>query len=115
MVVRHGSAPGLASVRRTLEGRPEMLAHGPAAVLHAILDQVVDDYLDVADAVELDVDTMESDVFSPGHGDDAERIYQLKRELIEFKHAVFPMARPLERLTEGADGLVSARDGPLLP
>ena len=54
---------------------------------------------------------MESDVFSPGHGDDAERIYQLKRELIEFKHAVFPMARPLERLTEGADGLVSGEMG----
>jgi magnesium transporter len=111
VVVRHGSAPGLSTVRRTLEGRPEMLAHGPAAVLHAIVDQVVDDYLDVADAVELDVDTMESDVFSTGHGDDAERIYQLKRELIEFKHAAYPMARPMERLSEGADGLVSAEMG----
>jgi magnesium transporter len=111
VVVRHGSAPGLARVRRALECRPDMLAHGPASVLHAITDQVVDDYLDVADAVELDVDALESDVFSAGHGDDAERIYQLKRELIEFKHAVYPMARPLERLTEGADGLVNAEMG----
>jgi magnesium transporter len=111
VVVRHGSAPGLAKVRRALECRPDMLAHGPSAVLHAIADQVVDDYLDVADAVELDVDQMESDVFSAGHGDDAARIYQLKRELIEFKHAVYPMARPLERLTDGAEGLVSAEMG----
>ncbi len=111
VVVRHGSAPGLARVRRSLEARPEMLAHGPVAVLHAIADQVVDDYLDVADAVEFDVDALESDVFSSSHGDDAERIYQLKRELIEFKHAVYPMARPLERLTDGADGLVSAEMG----
>lgn len=111
VVVRHGSAPGLAAVRRTLENRPEMLAHGPASVLHAIVDHVVDDYLDVADAVELDVDALESDVFSTAHGDDAERIYQLKRELIEFKHAVYPTARPLERLTEGADGLVNAEMG----
>lgn len=106
VVVRHGSAPGLAGVRKSLEARPEMLRLGPAAVLHAIADQVTDDFLDVADAVELDVDTLESDVFSPVHGDDAERIYQLKRELIEFKHAVYPMARPLERLTEGAEGLI---------
>jgi magnesium transporter len=111
VVVRHGSAPGLARVRRALESRPEILAHGPTAVLHAITDQVVDDYVDVADAVELDVDTLESDVFSPEHGDDASRIYQLKRELIEFKRAVFPLARPLERLTEGADGLISAEMG----
>jgi magnesium transporter len=107
VVVRHGSAPGLARVRRALEARPDMLAHGPASVLHAITDQVTDDYLDVADAVELDVDALESDVFSSTRVDDAERIYQLKREMIEFKHAVFPLARPLERLTEGADGLIS--------
>ncbi|SEO25196.1 magnesium/cobalt transporter CorA [Actinacidiphila rubida] len=108
VVVRHGSAPGLARVRRALEARPEMLRHGPAAVLHAITDQVVDDYLDVADAVELDVDTLESEVFAAAQGDDAERIYQLKRELIEFKHAVVPMARPLQRLSEDPDPLVSA-------
>lgn len=113
VVVRHGSAPGLSRVRRALEARPEMLRHGPAAVLHAIADQVVDDYLDVADAVELDVDTLESDVFSPraaatGDGDDAERIYQLKRELIEFKHAVVPMARPLQRLSEDPDPQIGA-------
>jgi magnesium transporter len=100
VVVRHGSAPGLGRVRRSLEARPETLAQGPAAVMHAIADQVVDDYLDVADAVELDVEQLEADVFSAGHGDDAERIYQLKRELIEFKRAVQPMARPLQRLAE---------------
>ncbi|MFI0943726.1 magnesium/cobalt transporter CorA [Streptomyces sp. NPDC021020] len=107
VVVRHGSAPGLSRVRHALEARPDMLAHGPAAVLHAITDQVTDDYLDVADAVELDVEALETDVFSSTRVDDAERIYQLKREMIEFKHAVFPLARPLERLTEGADGLLS--------
>jgi magnesium transporter len=111
VVVRHGSAPGLSRVRQDLECRPEKLVHGPAAVLHAIVDRVVDDYMDVADAVELDVDALESDVFSAAHGDDAERIYQLKRELIEFKHAVYPMARPLDRLTEGADGLIGAEMG----
>ncbi|MCL2553210.1 MAG: magnesium/cobalt transporter CorA [Actinomycetia bacterium] len=107
VVVRHGSAPGLTRVRRRLEAHPELLRHGPAAVLHAITDQVVDDYLDVADAVEFDVDAMESDVFSSTHEDDAERIYQLKRELIQFKHAVVPLARPLQRLSEDPDSLVS--------
>ncbi|WNI15283.1 magnesium/cobalt transporter CorA [Actinacidiphila sp. ITFR-21] len=111
VVVRHGSAPGLTRVRRALESRPEMLGHGPAAVLHAITDQVVDDYLDVVDEVERDVDELESDVFSANHDDDAERIYQLKRELIEFKRAVHPMARPLQRLSEESDALIGAEIG----
>ncbi|WP_405580875.1 magnesium/cobalt transporter CorA [Streptomyces sp. NBC_01190] len=111
VVVRHGSAPGLAQVRRALEQHPEMLAHGPAAVLHAITDRVVDDYLDVADQVELDVDELESDVFSSVQGDDAERIYQLKRELIEFKRAVHPMARPLQRLSEESDEMIGREMG----
>ncbi|MET9218075.1 magnesium/cobalt transporter CorA [Streptomyces sp. NPDC003300] len=108
VVVRHGSAPGLTRVRHALESSPEMLAHGPSAVLHAIVDQVVDDYLDVADEVELDVDDLEADVFADSHRDDAERIYQLKRELIEFKRAVHPMARPLQRLSEEPDRLIGA-------
>jgi magnesium transporter len=107
VVVRHGSAPGLGRVRSALEGRPERLALGPVAVLHAVADQVVDDYLQVADEVELDVDELESDVFSAAHGEDAERIYQLKRELIEFKRAVHPMSRPLQRLSEEADPLIA--------
>ncbi|MFG1808037.1 magnesium/cobalt transporter CorA [Streptomyces sp. NPDC049040] len=100
VVVRHGSAPALGGVRRSLEERPDMLAQGPAAVLHAIADQVVDDYLDVADAVELDVEQLESDMFAARRTDDAERIYQLKRELLEFRRAVLPLTRPLMRLAD---------------
>ncbi|WUH92002.1 magnesium/cobalt transporter CorA [Streptomyces sp. NBC_00433] len=100
VVVRHGSAPGLTHVRRALEDRPDMLAQGPAVVLHAIADRVVDDYLDVADAVELDVEQLEADMFSARRADDAGRIYQLKRELLEFKRAVLPLTRPLQRLAE---------------
>src|SRR5918992_4929213 len=44
ITVRHGEASELGGVRSTLESDPEQLEHGPGAVLHAILDQVVDDY-----------------------------------------------------------------------
>ncbi|MGC0416481.1 magnesium and cobalt transport protein CorA [Embleya sp. AB8] len=109
VVVRHGSAPPLTDLRRELEADPAMLAHGPAAVVHAITDRVVDDYLLVADKVENDFERLEVDVFAPRASNDAERIYQLKRELIEFKRAVLPLARPLEQLATGAlpgDGTV---------
>ncbi|GAA0698913.1 magnesium/cobalt transporter CorA [Kitasatospora atroaurantiaca] len=102
IVVRHGSAPALTGVRREMEAAPELLALGPAAVLHAVADHVVDQYLEVADAFEQDVEELETEVFSPQRTDDAGRIYQLKRELLEFKRAVVPLGVPLQRLADGS-------------
>ena len=44
VTVRHGEASSLTGVRENLESRPDLLAHGPGAVLHSIVDRVVDDY-----------------------------------------------------------------------
>ncbi|MEV8096486.1 magnesium and cobalt transport protein CorA [Kitasatospora sp. NPDC085879] len=108
IVVRHGSAPPLAAVRRDLEAAPELMALGPTAVLHAVADHVVDRYLEVADAFERDVEELETAVFSHERTDDAGRIYQLKRELLEFKRAVVPLGVPLQRLADGTLPLVPA-------
>lgn len=99
ITVRHGGHGSLGPLREALEATPEQLAKGPSAVLHAIADQVVDDYLTVADSVQNDIDAVETAVFSEhaGHGD-AGRIYQLKRELLELKRAVAPLDRPLQIL-----------------
>ncbi|MFI1394348.1 magnesium and cobalt transport protein CorA [Streptomyces sp. NPDC020681] len=96
ITVRHGRHGSLGPLREALEAVPEQLAKGPAAVLHAIADQVVDDYLAVVDAVQTDIDDVETTVFSEQAGrGDAGRIYQLKRELLELKRAVGPLDRPL--------------------
>jgi magnesium transporter len=102
ITVRHGSAPALDEVRRRLEADPDHLGHGPAAVLHAVADLVVDRYLEVADAFQSDIENLEAEVFSPDRPVDAARIYQLKRELLEFRRAVVPLAGPLQRLASGS-------------
>lgn len=102
ITVRHGSAPPLDVVRRELESDPHQLGCGSAAVLHAVADLVVDRYLEVTDAFESDVDTLENEVFSPDNPVDPARIYQLKRELLEFKRAVVPLGGPLRRLSDGS-------------
>ena len=99
ITVRHGRHGSLGPLREELESRPEQLAQGPAAVLHAIADHVVDDYLSVAESVHEDVDQVETAVFAEdGARVDPGRIYQLKRELLELKRAVAPLTRPLEEL-----------------
>ncbi len=67
VTVRHGDHGGLAGgVRKRMDSTPANCALGPPyAVLHAIADHVVDHYLEVTDLVELDIDAMEENVFSP--------------------------------------------------
>ncbi|AXG57290.1 magnesium and cobalt transport protein CorA [Streptomyces lincolnensis] len=99
ITVRHGRHGSLGPLREELESAPEQLAKGPAAVLHAVADHVVDDYLNVTDSVQADIDLVEMAVFADGARVDAGRIYQLKRELLELKRAVVPLGRPLEELS----------------
>lgn len=100
ITVRHGSHGSLGPLREELEADAAQLAKGPAAVLHAIADHVVDDYLSVTDSVQSDIDLVETAVFSEsGARVDPGRIYQLKRELLELKRAVVPLSRPIEELS----------------
>ncbi|OIJ89100.1 magnesium/cobalt transporter CorA [Streptomyces colonosanans] len=99
VTVRHGRHGSLGPLREELEADPRQLAKGPAAVLHAIADHVVDEYLNVTDAVQEDIDQVETDVFTEnGARLDPGRIYQLKRELLEMKRAVAPLDRPIQEL-----------------
>jgi magnesium transporter len=99
ITVRHGRHGSLGPLREELEADPDQLAKGPAAVLHAIADHVVDEYLSVTDAVQADIDQVETEVFSEnGARLDPGRIYQMKRELLELKRAVVPLGRPVEDL-----------------
>lgn len=103
VTVRHGEHTGLAGVRRELEDRPEQLALGPGAVLHAVADHVVDSYIEVAQSVENDIDEMEEEVFTPHNQVTIESIYQLKREVVELRRAVNPLAIPLQLLGHKPD------------
>ncbi|AXB47149.1 magnesium/cobalt transporter CorA [Amycolatopsis albispora] len=106
VTVRHGNHSGLARLRRELDAEPDRLRLGPAAVLHAIADHVVDHYLDVTDHLEDDIDEMEVQVFAPRSSVTAETIYFMKREVLEMRRAVMPLATPLKRLAEGHSRLV---------
>ncbi|MBF6218054.1 magnesium and cobalt transport protein CorA [Nocardia abscessus] len=103
VAVRHGEHSGLAEVRKALEEDPAQLALGPGAVLHAIADRVVDSYIEVAQSVEDDIDEIEEEIFTPRSRVTVESIYQLKREVVELRRAVNPLAAPLELLGHKPD------------
>ena len=112
VTVRHGEGAPLAAVRQRLESEPEVLKHGPTAVLYAVSDEIVDQYIEVAGELQVDLEELEAEVFAPG-GDDngapssrfsatakptAELIYNFKRQVLEFRRASVPLAAPMARL-----------------
>lgn len=98
ITVRHGDGD-LGPVRKRLEERPDLLKHGSGAVLYAILDHVVDRYIEAAQGFDDDVREVELQVFSGLNP--TERIYRLEREVLEFQSATAPLAEALEELCAG--------------
>jgi magnesium transporter len=101
VTVRHGEGSELHSARLHLEGKENVLTHGPSAVAYAVCDTVVDGYASVAAALEIDVDEVEGSVFSPARTRDSARIYTLKREIAEVRRAVLPLREPMKRFAAG--------------
>jgi magnesium transporter len=101
ITVRHGDAARLAPVRAGLVDKQELLQHGPWAVAYAVYDLVVDVLIEVSAAIEEDIAVVEDSVFARQGKGRIQRIYQLKRELMEFKRAVLPLQRPLAGLATG--------------
>jgi magnesium transporter len=105
VTVRHGQASALAEVRRTIEADLARIRCGPMAVLHAVMDRVVDDYSPVIDGLDNDMVEIEDAVFAAerlrGAPDPSQRIFKLKREVLEFHRNTEPLLEPLGRLAAG--------------
>jgi magnesium transporter len=100
--VTHGEADVLGQVRREIDaGRSELADLGSAGVLYRTADHVVDGYEEAIAGITLDVDEIESQVFSGADEDHTERIYKLKREVAEFRRAALPLDAPLKALSDG--------------
>jgi magnesium transporter len=99
--VRHGDPSPLGGVRHQIESRPDLLRCGQGAVMHAIIDRVVDDYEPVLAGIEDDIEEVEEQVFSDLRVSPTERIYKLKREVLSMHRATAPLIEPLQALSEG--------------
>ncbi|HEX2229036.1 MAG TPA: magnesium/cobalt transporter CorA [Candidatus Binatia bacterium] len=100
--VRRGVERGFTDVRARCEREPELLRHGPAYVLYALMDTVVDRYFPVLDALETELETIEENIFaSQTTRDSIEALYNFKSRLTVVKHATEPLLEVTGRLYAG--------------
>jgi magnesium transporter len=97
--IRHGDTPGYAAVRARCESTPALLAKGPGFVLYAVMDFIVDHYFPVLDTLGDQLERLEEEIFSQTFDrKTVQRIYDLKRNLLEVKRAVSPLVDVCNRL-----------------
>jgi magnesium transporter len=100
--VRQHAEHGFTDVRRRTELEPDLLRHGSAYVLYALMDAVVDRYFPVIDALDDELSAVETIVFSdlPTRAS-IEALYELRQKLSAVKHAAGPLLEATGKLHGG--------------
>jgi magnesium transporter len=100
--VRHRTQVGFAAVRARTEREPDLLRNGSGYVFYALMDNVVDRYFPILDALESELEAIEEQIFVKGEArSNIESLYALKQKLMLLKHAVDPLMEATGRLHGG--------------
>ena len=100
--IRSRTQQALLGVRSRSEREPELLKLGAGYVLYAITDSVVDRYFPVLEALEIELEQIETRIFA-GQNNRAiiESLYILKQKLMTLKHATSPLLEAIGKLYGG--------------
>jgi len=100
--VRNRSKQGFLGVRDRCEREPDLLRHGSGFVLYALMDAVVDRYFPIIDALEVELEKIEHQIFTKKAARDSiEQLYHLKQRVMLLKHAVSPLVEGVGKLHGG--------------
>jgi magnesium transporter len=83
----------MTEVVRRWDEDPDLVGRGVGALLHGLLDVIVDGHFDVIQSLDDDAEDLEDQLLSEGTADDAFilRLYGLRKELVGIRRVVVPM------------------------
>lgn len=92
------------------DGVETILANGPDHLLWALSDDVVDRYFPCADRMGDAIDEVQDEVVRRANPAALEKVFQLKRELIEVRRAVGPIREIFNQLTNRDTALIDEEE-----
>jgi len=99
---RRQSSQDFLGVRARAEREPHMLRQGPAFVLYALMDAVVDRYFPLVEGLEAELEAIEERIFTgSSRRANIERLYALKRKSLALRHAIVPLMETVGKLYGG--------------
>lgn len=95
----HSSAWDLSAAHQLRGGVGPLLAEGADFVCWALLDGLVDSYFPVFDRIEDEIDKLEDLIIDRPGRDTLERLFAMKRSLIQIRHVMAPQREMFNQLT----------------
>ena len=100
--VRQRTEHGFGEVRARAESEPDLLRNGSGFVLYALMDNIVDRYFPVVDALEIELEAIEERIFNEGSARaNIKALYDLKHKGMAVRHAVEPLIEATHKLYGG--------------
>jgi magnesium transporter len=111
--VRTGSKQHFLGVRERCEREPSLLKQGSGYVLYALMDAVVDRYFPILELLQSELESIEERIFVRGATRrNIERLYALKRKVMQLEHAVSSLLQFSGKLYGGRVPAVCANTQP---
>ena len=98
VTVHDGHASSINELRDTCPRNAKMMAEGPVALFHRIVDSMVDHYRPEVDKLEDRIDTLEEEIFESTDPELVRRILDEKREVAQLRRIVIPERDVIARL-----------------
>jgi magnesium transporter len=99
VMVRYGPIPGLTESSTLSERIDLALSRGADFLLYTIVDQIVDSYFPMVDAMEEEIDSLEDKLVQHTELKDMNRLLTFKRSLVHIRRAVAPQREVFNQLT----------------
>ncbi len=91
----------LGQVLHRWDASPEITSHGGGALLHFLLDEIIDSYFPVVEAFDEAVDRLEDRVFAEAVEAGLQHdLFRLKKGLVDFRRFVLPLRDVLDFMQE---------------
>jgi magnesium transporter len=91
-------------------GLAPVLKHGPDHLLWAIADDLIDGYFPFADRIGDAIDDVQDQVIRKATPDTVEKLFKLKRELIQVRRAISPVREVFNQLTNRDETLIDENE-----
>jgi magnesium transporter len=108
LVTVHGANTNpVETTAELLKRKPELAAHGPARLMHAIVDQAVDAYFPIIDKLDEFMDSLEEKIYGTFDQTALREVFAVKRLVLTLRRHLAPERDALSVLTNRPSALLT--------
>ena len=106
VTVHDGDSRSINTIREMCTRHEHILKEGPVALMHRIVDRMIDNYRPVFEEIEARLGRLEDDAFA-GHERLSRRVMRLKRDVASMRRVLVPQRDALGRLARREFPMIS--------